>query len=366
MENKVKPKAPWTHRFAIKLFTLLLSIFSFWLLGFIVHDIDTIEGPSYTEYENRAVSEKNVLTRTELRKEISLLRINIENEETNQRVLKSSTNNLQKTISQILAIQKLDTANETQRGEEESKAFSNSLNLFLENQKQFQAINTTISTLTTEKQILSKQLEDIESIIEIDKKKGRAEYYTVLDTHNSKIAFYKLSLLAPFLLLALFAAYKTMGKPSFPIYLSFALATVLKVSLIIHEYFPSKLFKYVLLLMLIVAVLRLLSYFIKAVAAPKKSLLIKQYRDSYTHFLCPMCEYPIRKGPMKYLFWTRKTLKKLQLPTTSEPDNNPYHCPSCGTGLFEPCSSCNSIRHSLLPYCESCDDEKEVAIITTD
>ncbi len=91
------------------------------------------------------------------------------------------------------------------------------------------------------------------------------------------------------------------------------------------------------------------------------SLYFKQYRQAYERFLCPVCEYPIRTGPRKYLYWTRRTVHKTALTGTSSsaPDVDAlYTCPACGTCLFEKCVSCESICHSLLPNCEHCGAER--------
>lgn len=127
----------------------------------------------------------------------------------------------------------------------------------------------------------------------------------------------------------------------------------------LHTYFPSRYLKYFLVAGLLVAVVRILVYFIRAVAFPKAQWLTRQYRDAYERFLCPVCEYPIRTGPRKYLFWTRRTINKQVVP--GEPENEkPYVCPACGTVLFEVCSSCGSIRHALLPHCQHCSAGKEL------
>jgi len=38
----------------------------------------------------------------------------------------------------------------------------------------------------------------------------------------------------------------------------------------------------------------------------------------------------------------------------------PNTCPACGERLYDACGKCNSIRHSLLPYCESCGQEESI------
>jgi predicted RNA-binding Zn-ribbon protein involved in translation (DUF1610 family) len=91
------------------------------------------------------------------------------------------------------------------------------------------------------------------------------------------------------------------------------------------------------------------------IAFPKKDWLLKQYREAYEAFFCPICDYPIRRGPLKYMFWSRRSIRKLQVPPVSpNGTEEPYTCPMCATKLFEECPSCHAIRHSLLPACEKC------------
>ena len=96
-------------------------------------------------------------------------------------------------------------------------------------------------------------------------------------------------------------------------------------------------------------------YLTRATTSPKLAALLKQYREAYERFLCLICEYPIHRGPMKFVYWNRRSIRKLALPSasTSAPDE-PYTCPACGSHLFEPCPRCQHVRHSLLPFCEQC------------
>jgi len=60
---------------------------------------------------------------------------------------------------------------------------------------------------------------------------------------------------------------------------------------------------------------------------------------------------PIRRGPLKYVFWSRRSIKKLNFPRTDAQPDETYTCPLCGTRLFEKCDACDAIRHALLPSC---------------
>ena len=111
--------------------------------------------------------------------------------------------------------------------------------------------------------------------------------------------------------------------------------------------------------MLLAVVVRFLIHLIRTVAFPKTEWLARQYREAYERFLCPMCSYPIRTGPRKFLYWTRRTVHKVLPPGDFAGVEEPYTCPSCGTTVYETCASCQKDRHSLLAHCEHCGAKKE-------
>ena len=137
-------------------------------------------------------------------------------------------------------------------------------------------------------------------------------------------------------------------------------ATLLKVGLVVHEYFPTRYFKYALILALLGVVIRLIVYLIKNTAFPRIEWLARQYREAYERFLCPMCEYPIRTGPRRFLYWTRRTVHKILPQSDSTAVEEPYTCPACGTAVFETCPNCGKTRHALLGHCSHCGAKKEL------
>ena len=85
-----------------------------------------------------------------------------------------------------------------------------------------------------------------------------------------------------------------------------------------------------------------------------------------TNFLCPVCEYPIRTGPRRFLFWTRRTVNRSVSPGAASAAEEPYTCPCCGSVLFERCPSCQGVRHALLPHCSHCGAARESAAPPTE
>ena len=360
MKNNVKVKGTWLHRFAVRLFTLALTVLIFWVLGFLVNDIRSIPGPDYAEIERRHLDRGLVARRDSLAAQVSDLSRQIDNQTAKQKVVGDSSRNLQQTINQLIELQKLGLQKDVSFSDTEQANFTSSLKLFLDNQRKYQELSQTISEMLERKQNLISGKERVEHQIGGQRQPARAEFQRRSERHRLRIAFLQLAILLPILVLAAAVIIKKRTSIYFPLFLAFGAATLVKVGLVVHEYFPSRYFKYILTGSLLIAVARMLIHFIRAIAFPKAPWLIKQYREAYERFLCPVCEYPIRTGPRRYLFWTRRTVNKIVVPSDRGASDESYTCPSCGSCLFEECSSCHGIRHAMLPNCSHCGIEKEI------
>jgi len=361
MKTDAKSKGPWYHRFAIRLFTLVLAVLTFWGLGFLVDDIRSIRGPDYNAIEMKHLDADLVAKRDALVKQIADLSRQIENQTEKQQVVGDSSRNLQQTINQLIELQKLGMQKSVAFSETDQSNFTASLRLFLDNQGKYQALSHAVSDLLEQKHGLVREKEQVEQDLEKRRRPARDEFNRLSHRHRLKLAALQLAILLPMLVVAAGLVIIKRSSIYFPLSLAFASATLVKVTLVVHEYFPSRYFKYILLGVLLLVVARLLIYFIRTIAFPKTQWLVKQYREAYERFLCPVCEYPIQIGPRRFLFWTRRTVGKMALPQGSgdAPDEN-YTCPSCGSTLFEECPACHQRRHAMLPNCSHCGAEKEI------
>lgn len=357
---EAKTKGTWLHRFAIRAFTVILTVLVFWVLGFLVEDIRSIKGPEYATIEKKHVDGALVEKRDTLGRQISDLSRQIENQQQKQRVVGDSSRNLQQTINQLLELQKLGLQKSVAFSDTEQANFTTSLNLFLENQKKYQELSQTISDMLEQKQALVREQDKTEKRIEEQRRPAREEYNALRQRHRLKLACLQLAILLPILAVAALVIVKKRTSIYFPLYTAFGAATLLKIGMVVHEYFPKRYFKYILIGGLLLVVARLLVYFIRTIAFPKTEWLVKQYREAYERFLCPVCEYPIRIGPRRFLFWTRRTVNKMVVSGAQESSEEKYTCPSCGNELFEECASCHGVRHSLLPNCSHCGARKDL------
>ncbi len=352
------PKAPWTQRFGVVFFTILAGVLVFWLLGFVVDDIGDIPGPQQADVEKRFLDPALVAQRETVEKEGTALSSQIEREKARQTLLSDSTTSSQQTMNQLLDVQKQNAQNHVALSEAERKALAQSETLFLANQTRYQTLNEEIARLSEQLRNLEGRKAELDTRLAGQREKAAKELASLLKTHHLKVAALQLLFLLPILLLAAWFILRRRTSVYAPLIYAFGAATLTKVILVIHENFPTRYFKYIVLLASLAVVIRMVIYLTRATTSPKLAALLRQYREGYERFLCPICEYPVRRGPMKFVYWTRRSIRKLTLPSaaTALPDE-PYTCPACGSHLFEPCPHCQHIRHSLLPFCEQCGTE---------
>ena len=165
MTTNAKSKGPWYHRFAIRLFTLVLAVLIFWVLGFFVDDIRSIRGPDYNAIELKHLDADLVAKRDALVKQIADLSRQIENQTEKQQVVGDSSRNLQQTINQLIELQKLGMQKSVAFSETDQSNFTASLRLFLDNQGKYQELSHTVSDLLERKHGLVLEKEAIRKAI---------------------------------------------------------------------------------------------------------------------------------------------------------------------------------------------------------
>jgi len=360
MTDARQSKGPWMHRFLIWFFSIALGALIWWLLGFIVDDIGTLPGPSRAEVEGRMIDQGIVKQRDQLAEQIAAVDRKIKTQEGRQKILRDSKRIAQETMNQMLELQKLSLQKDVKPSPEQQQALAESEKLFLAEQTRDAAINEEIAGLNEQMIALEDQRRDIEANLAAQRKTTNEEFERLLGRHNIKVGFLKLAVLIPLLLGAGYLFRKKSASVYVPIIYAFGLALVIRVGMVMREYFPRRFFKYVLILAAILVVLRILVYLLRMIVSPSKDWLLKQYREAYERFFCPICGYPIRRGPLRYAFWTRRTIRKQAMPDAAgaAPPEEPYTCPACGSKVFEKCEACQAIRHSHLPFCDKCGAEK--------
>jgi len=344
----------WASRFLIWFFAVMLTALFYWLLGFVLSDIGNLPGPDFSAIESEIIDAAVSKRSQELDVQLVETRRRISTEKSRQSTLRDSTDSSQRTMNQLLEIQRLNLQQGTTPNDKERAALVESEQLFLDNQQEYQRLNQQITQLEEEVRQLEVQKRTVEESLSQQRRPAYDEFNRQMERHNLRIAMWKLSVLLPLLVLgfALYIKYRT--GPYWAVIYAYGIAVVIKVGLVMHEYFPARYFKYVLIGALLLATLRILIYLLRAVAFPKKAWLLRHYREAYESFLCPICEHPIRRGPLKYMSWTKRSLRRVSTPCMADIPEELYTCPACTTGLYSVCASCGSIRHTLLPACTKC------------
>lgn len=356
-ENK-KLKGPWVQHLGIIFLSLILGGLLFWLLGFMTKDIGSLRGPDLSKVQADYVDAELVRKQNSLKESLDVIKNNIRNTREQQAILKDSTNSLQNTINQLLSIQKQNIERSLTLSDEQQQRLVESQALFLENQKQYLALNTEIAGLASQQRQLERELASVTGQIDKQRTSARNEYNKIMSKHRLKVAALKLAVIVPiFLISAWFFIKKRSGMFGPIIYATF-IAVFIRISLVVYEYFPRRYFKYIALLVIIAVVLRLLLYLLKRIAAPQKDWILKHHQEAYDKGICPICSKPIRIGPLRYAIGHKRRGLVLAGQGGQVSKQELYTCPSCGTELYEKCDECGDIRHSLLPFCEHCGNEK--------
>jgi predicted RNA-binding Zn-ribbon protein involved in translation (DUF1610 family) len=337
-------------------FSLVLGLLLVWLLWRVMDQIGDWPGPAYDKLEQAQLAPALLETANRLREEGVDLRRRIEDRRAQQTLLRDSTDNSQRTMNQLLELHRLSLEKGLTPTAEEQQALAEAERLFLANQGEYQHLSAEVARLDAEVRALDEKVRAHEEVLDNARAPVREAYARLLRRHEAKVGAVKLAVLVPLMAvaLALFIR-KRVGAYALPVY-AFGLAILAEVLLVIHEHFHTGYFIYILLLASIAVVVRAIIYLVKVMRSPSAAWRLARYRQAYAMFVCPICGFPIRRGPMKFMIWTRRGLKEPAPPTTlpEARADDPYTCPSCGTRLFEECTACHAVRHALLPACERC------------
>ncbi|QDU31137.1 hypothetical protein ETAA8_62900 [Anatilimnocola aggregata] len=353
--REAHPQGPWSHRFLLGLFNVVLGVLIFWLLGFVLADIGSWPGPDYEALELRLLDQVAVSQYQSLEAQTKTVEAKIVDQNAQRQFLRDSTENSQRTMTQLLEFQKLNLQRDVKPSAEEQKVLAESEQLFLANQQQYQKHNEELVKLDVQLRSIAAEREVLANKLETLRVPIRAEYERQLYRHNLRVGAVKLAFLLP-VLLSTVGLYIWLRRSQFVrLIYAFGAAVFVRVGLVMHEYFPARYFKYILIVTALVVVLWILIYLLRMIARPSRDWLFRQYREAYEAFLCPVCSYPIRRGPLRYLSWTRRSIRNLILsPVTAMAAEEAYVCPACSTQLYEKCEPCGAIRPSLLPACPNC------------
>jgi hypothetical protein len=107
-----KPRGPLTHRILIGFFTIVLSLLAYWLLEFVMSDIDSLPGPQRQELEARILDKSLLERERSANRELARIEQRRQDVFARQASLEASTKSSRETMNQLLDIQRLELQKE--------------------------------------------------------------------------------------------------------------------------------------------------------------------------------------------------------------------------------------------------------------
>jgi predicted RNA-binding Zn-ribbon protein involved in translation (DUF1610 family) len=358
MDEVNEKKGTKGYRFLMVLLYAVLGLLLFWFLGFMMNDIGNQPGPSLTEIQKSIQDPVLVKDKERLNNQLKQRINTIDERHQQQTILQTSITSYRDTMNQLLDLQKASIQKGMTLSPESQKNLQNVTDLYLDYQKQFQDLNNAITADNLQVQQFKNQIKEIDEKLTLQNEKANLEYSNQWVKHNWAMAGLQLLILIPLLLITAFLFKKYRKSVYKSMILTAGIAIFLKIALVMHDYFPSYLFKYLLILALIYTTIRVLLSMLRMMTAPKPAWLQKQYREGYDKAQCPTCQFSIKPSISKF-FYPEKKGNFLVPDYTYLNAVTDYTCPSCGEVLFEKCGNCSHPRYALLHYCDTCGVKKE-------
>ncbi|MEE2887576.1 MAG: hypothetical protein VX951_09105 [Planctomycetota bacterium] len=324
-------RPPRALRWTILLCSTALFFLFCWLLGFVLGDIGDIPGPTRSDLSSSTATRKSEELQTSLKEQVSTLDRDLTYQQTIKQGRRDTMTEARATWDQMMAEYRFVVASGQTPGSELTTALDQVRTRYVTAQKTFDTANSEVAKLDAQLHKLRTELATVGRAVRDTRIKNNEEYFAARRAHRLIAGTWKLAFIVPIFLLAALARARKSRSIYRPILTAFALAGFLQLAVVMFDHFPEEFMKYVAIgtaiLVLLVTTVRML----RSAASPRPELQHKQRSEAYQKDHCPVCSHniPAQRGET-------------------------FVCPACGTGLFEPCGSCQASRHSLLPYCTHC------------
>ncbi len=358
--DTVRTVSRW-HRWAMWFFALLLTVLFVWFGRFVLRDIDRIPRPNLSELQKEAIGKELSNEQARLQDEIEDLDRAIQAKQEQRASLKASTDESQTTMNQLMDIQSKSVEKNIAISDEERAYFAESQKIFLANQRQLQSIISQLQELRSQKRRKEYEREAVNERIDERKMAARETYNAAMKRRGRRILVLKLAFVLPLVVVGTWLFIKKRTTKAAYIIYAFDGAVLWLLITVIHEHFAFKYAKYIFLVAAIAVVVAILLYLIRAMVKPSRQWLLKRYEEAYRDGKCPVCQYPIQQGKLRYLLPAKRAFRRAApVPVYEQAEPEPYTCPVCGARVFATCGQCGKIRHSLLEFCVHCSDRQAV------
>lgn len=116
-------------------FTVLFGLLLYWLIGFVMRDLGSLPGPSYAELEKRLLEAALVAESQQVETSLNQTVQTIADLRRQQQALRDSAANAERTMNQLLELQRLSLQQGVKPTESEQEALAKSEQLFLATQE---------------------------------------------------------------------------------------------------------------------------------------------------------------------------------------------------------------------------------------
>ena len=246
-DSAPRPSGTWGLRLLIRLGAVALGILAYWLLGFLVQDIRSVPGPEYEQFAKRHVPADLTRKRETLQASIETLRREESARQETQRITADASHNLQRTMQQLIELQKLSTERQVALTDGDRANLAANLEQFLKFQTEYQALSAELAKLGEQRRGVEAETREVEKQIETLSQAAREEQAKAWATHRLKLAAGQLALLLPLLAGAGWLLARRKESPYLVAHLAVGSAILLKVVGVVHEYFPKRVFNYLLI-----------------------------------------------------------------------------------------------------------------------
>jgi len=353
MAKNLESKGTFWQRLQSISLTLILALLLIWFLGFLRYDVGDLEGPDRQSYIG-ALDQGPQEQLDDLIAQQREIRRELQRNRSLQQGYKDSKENARQVMEEITALHRLSLDQKIQPHVENVLALADARSRFLSSQEKLETANIAVRESNSRDFELTDDIFKQREVVRKHNIPATEQFSAAYDSHRLLLAFYKLGIPLPMFLIAAWLVKRYRRSPYRPIFFALLVATFWEVGAIAFEHFPREYFKYIAIGVAILIVGMFLKFTLRNLSTPPKDLLLRRYRESYEKCRCPRCDFPIRRGILRDVFWGKKGPFVPNITETGHQDERSYCCPSCGTDLFGECDSCQKITHSLLPNCENC------------
>ena len=129
----------------------------------------------------------------------------------------------------------------------QQQALAESQTLFLANQKRYQELNEEIASLEETAENLAAETRGVEAKLTEQRKAASGPIKQAEDKHDLKVAALKLLVLIPMVLVVGYFFFKHRSGIYAPFIYAAGIAVLWKVGWVMHDHFPTRVFKYILI-----------------------------------------------------------------------------------------------------------------------